>query len=229
MLSSLLEGLTAGLQQSSGLAFLLVFAAGLLFTLSPCTLSMVPVVIGYVGGYSQGAKRSKLKGFTYALFFVLGNATVLAVLGGTISYVGEILRQKGPFWYIFLAVVLLTMGIHLLGIYRFKFSGGVKIRPRARGILGAYLLGALLGFATTPCQTPILTAILAYVAMGGGTLFGAGLLFLYALGKGIILIAVGTFAGLIKNSEKVARWSLAIEKVSGVVLIGASLSILWKI
>lgn len=229
MINSLVESLTTGLLHSSGLAFFLVFAAGLLFTLSPCTLSMVPVVIGYVGGYSQGAKRSKLKGFTHSLFFVLGNATVLAVLGATVSYVGEILRKKGPFWYVFLAVVLLVMGIHLLGIYRFKFTGGTKIKPKARGILGAYFLGALLGLATTPCQTPILTAVLAYVAMGGGALYGAGLLFLYAIGKGIILIVVGTFTGLIKSSEKVERWSSMIEKVSGVVLIGVSLSILWKI
>ncbi|KKM12087.1 hypothetical protein SY88_05295 [Clostridiales bacterium PH28_bin88] len=220
--------LYTALQNTSVAAFWVVFFAGILFTLSPCTFSMVPVVVGYVGGYTGNSGVSRVKGFFYSLSFVLGNAFTLALLGATASYVGEIVGQRSPFWYYFLAGVLLLMGVHLLGIYRISFPTLLNVRPKTRGAWGAFLLGGIMGLATTPCSTPVLTAILAFVAMGGGALYGAALLFVYALGKGIILIVVGTFTGLLKSSRRVEQWSAIVEKVSGTILVLMAFTILWR-
>lgn len=229
MIESMTNAFYTSLQGTPLIALLVAFATGILFTVSPCTFTMAPVVMGYVGGYAGNSANSRVKGFVYSSIFVLGNGLVLAVLGATVSYVGEFAGQQSFLWYYFLVGVLILMGMHLLGVYKINFPAVINYQPKVRGMLGAFLLGGIMGLATSPCATPILTAVLAYVAMGGGAGYGALLLFSYAMGKGVILILIGTFTGIIKYDEKVADWSNTMEKISGIVLIAAALIFWWRI
>jgi cytochrome c-type biogenesis protein len=58
-------------------------------------------------------------------------------------------------------------------------------------------------------------------------LFGAVLLFVYALGRGVPVVLAGTFTGALKGLQALGRWTEVIEKVSGVVVIGVGLYFLW--
>jgi cytochrome c-type biogenesis protein len=60
----------------------------------------------------------------------------------------------------------------------------------------------------------------------GQILYGALLLFIYGLGRGIPVIAAGTFTGLVK-SQALSRWSNYFERLSGVVLILIGLYFIW--
>jgi cytochrome c-type biogenesis protein len=73
----------------------------------------------------------------------------------------------------------------------------------------------------------VLAAILTYVMAKGALLYGAGLLFIYALGRGVPVVLAGTFTGVLKSFQKLGRWSEVIEKVSGVIVIGVGLYFLW--
>ena len=64
------------------MAVLAVFAGGLLSASSPCVLAIMPMVIGYVGGHSQGDRR---KALVYALLFALGLAITFTLLGAIMS------------------------------------------------------------------------------------------------------------------------------------------------
>ena len=46
-------------QQMSLWLFVLAFLGGVISSISPCTIGLLPVVIGYVGGYSE-KKDSKV-------------------------------------------------------------------------------------------------------------------------------------------------------------------------
>ena len=98
----------------------------------------------------------------------------------------------------------------------------------ARGLPGAFLLGLVSGLVVSQCATPVLAVILTYVmAQQSGVLYGAALLFLYALGCGLPLVLVGTFTGVLKNLRAFGKWSGAVNKISGVLLILLGAYFLW--
>jgi cytochrome c-type biogenesis protein len=73
----------------------------------------------------------------------------------------------------------------------------------------------------------VLAAILTYVMAKGAIVYGAALLFVYALGRGVPVVLAGTFTGVLKSFQKMGRWSDVIEKVSGVIVIGVGFYFLW--
>ena len=78
------------------------------------------------------------------------------------------------------------------------------------------------------CATPVLAAILTYVmSRQGALLYGAALLFVYALGRGAPIVLAGTFTGALKQLQSFGRWSGVIEKASGVIIVAVGLYFLW--
>ena len=95
----------------------------------------------------------------------------------------------------------------------YKLSSGLADRAGSSGGLGgSYVLGLAMGLVGSQCGTPILLAILSLALASGKWLYGAILLFVYALGRGVLLEAVGTFTGLITRMELFARWSTVLDK-----------------
>jgi cytochrome c biogenesis protein CcdA len=209
------------------IAFLAVFAAGILFGLGPCSLTAIPLVIGFVGGYAGGDRR---KAFLYSLFFALGLALTLAALGVTAVLMGKLFGKVGPGWYIFLAILALAMGLNLLGVYEINFAPG-NIKGSYRGIVGAFLLGLLFGVVLAPCATPVLVILLALVAMKGQALYGALLLLTFGVGKSIIVVVAGTFTGIVDGlaqSKGAASLSRLLRMGSGVLIILVGLYVLYQ-
>lgn len=96
-----------------------------------------------------------------------------------------------------------------------------------KGLPGALALGLVSGLVASQCATPVLAAILTYVMAKGALVFGAALLFVYALGRGVPVVLAGTFTEALKSLQKLGRWSEIIEKASGVIVIGVGIYFLW--
>lgn len=196
----------------------LVFLAGIITSIGPCNLSTVPVIIGYVAGTEAGKKRS----FMMSLLFTLGTATTFMLLGLIIAAVGGIFGTSQSVLYYIVAAVCIVVGLNLLGIWKFNISFGGDLLTRAgeqRGYLGSYILGLVMGLVGSQCGTPILLAILSLAMASGQWLYGATLLFVYALGRGVPIVAIGTFTGLVARMDQFARWNAVLEKVAGVMII----------
>ena len=84
----------------------------------------------------------------------------------------------------------------------------------------SYLLGVTFGLVASPCSTPVLATLLAWVASTGNIGLGAGFLLAYTAGYVAPLILAGTFTALIKQLLEVRKWSGWITPTSGVLLIG---------
>lgn len=218
------ESVTQALLDRSMMTIIIIFLGGLLTSISPCVLSMLPILVGYIGGYSEDV--SKLKGFTLSATFVLGLATTFAILGIIAAYFGLIFGQVGIMWYYILAAVSIIMGLNVLGVIHFNIPGLKRMPVILRGYSGTYLMGLSFGLAASTCATPVLAVIITYVAAQGELLYGSLLLFMYGIGHGVPLIIVGTFTALLKNLPKVQHYTRYINYVSGSILILVGLLLL---
>lgn len=208
------------LSHLSLLSILLIFVAGLLTSISPCMLSMLPITIGYIGGYETQTRWHAAK---QSIWFSLGLATTLAGLGIAAAVLGKVYGQIGTGLPIIVSVVAILMGLNLLEALPLQFPdwGGTEwISQELPSGVRAYLIGLSFGLVASPCSTPVLASILAWVASTHDLGLGGILLLCYALGYVVPLILAGTFTASIKKILELRQWSGWINPVSGVLLIG---------
>ncbi|AHB89108.1 c-type cytochrome biogenesis protein CcdA [Thermosynechococcus sp. NK55a] len=197
----------------------IVFLAGLLTSLTPCTLSMLPITVGYIAGYASKQHGSVLR---QSLWFALGLATTLTVLGMTAALAGRIYGQVGWGLTLVVSLVAILMGLNLLEALPLSFPRSrflEELPDRVPAGLQSYTLGATFGIVAAPCSTPVLATLLAWVATTQKLWVGAGLLLAYTTGYVVPLIVVGTFSGALQKLLALRQWSSWITRVSGVLLI----------
>ncbi len=215
------------IQHLSPLALLLVFAGGVVTSIGPCNMAMIPLIIGYVGG-SRDLPRGR--SFVLSATFATGLAITFMLLGVAVSFVGGLVGAGHQWFYYVVAGVCILIGLQLLGLIHLPmpdFLAEQRQRMAWRGAPGALALGLVSGLVSSQCATPVLAAILTYVMAEGAMAYGALLLFVYALGRGVPIVAAGTFTGALKQLRAFGRWSGALEKVSGVIVIAVGLYLVW--
>lgn len=218
-MESMLANIQSIIQNNHGLAFLAVFVGGLISAASPCVLAAIPLIIGYVGGYSGGDKR---KAAVYSLMFILGLSITFTLLGAAASAMGQFLSFAGQWLYLGLAVIAITMGLQLMGLITIPLPFQKTQEVKSRGLWGAFLLGLLTGTVSSPCATPVLAVILAYVSTQGDILYGGSLLFVYAVGHCALIFIAGLSIGLTESlvsSKGVNNFSLFSKRFSGALLV----------
>ncbi|MDF5706716.1 MAG: cytochrome c biogenesis protein CcdA [Nostoc sp. S4] len=198
----------------------IIFAAGLFTSLTPCMLSMLPITIGYIGGYEA---KSRLQGAAQSTWFALGLATTLAGLGILAGLVGKVYGQVGIGLPIIVSIIAILMGLNLLEALPLQFPSLNEtnwISPDLPAGLRSYLLGLTFGLVASPCSTPVLASLLAWITNTKDLILGAVLLLSYTAGYVAPLILAGTFTASIKKLLELRRWSGWINPVSGALLVG---------
>lgn len=205
------------------------FLGGLIASVSPCSLSMLPLIVGYVGGYSD---ENPAKTFVQMMFFVLGASIVFTIIGIICALTGKIFVGN-PYFSLIVASIILIMGLNIVGVLEFQMPVLIKEIPQNNfnnDFLYPILLGAVFAIIGTPCSTPILASIMAFASMSANIVQAVIMLFLFSLGQGIILIFAGWLTSKIKSSgEKFYNFSEKIMKFSGILLILIAIFIYYKI
>lgn len=221
----LLEGLSASLEGAPALAYLAVFAGGVLVSFTACVYPVVPVTVAFIGARSAG---SRTRGFFLSLVYVLGMALTYTALGGIAALSGKLFGQlqSNPWTYFVMANICILMGLAMLEVFILPvrtpaFIARLQPRGKTRGFAGSFAVGAASGLVLGPCTAPVLAVLLSYVATRQHLLFGMSLLFVFALGMGVLLVIVGTFAGLIASLPKSGVWMSRVNRLFGWILIGA--------
>ena len=222
-----MESIAVYIQNNSGVAILAVFIGGLISSASPCVLALVPLVIGFVGGYSQGDKKKALR---YTLTFVLGLSITFTLMGAAAGFIGSFLSTTGALFYWVIAALAILMGLSLLGLFEINLPFRSKLQTKATGLIGALLMGIFFGLASTPCATPVLVVILAYAAVKGQVLYGTLLLFVYDISHCALIFAAGIATGFVESfigSKGAVRFSIYMKRTSGALIVLAGLYILY--
>ena len=205
------------------------FLGGVLASISPCSLGVLPLIIGYVGGYSD---NDKFKTFIQLCSFVLGLGIVLTVIGIICALTGNVFRAfGGAYFIIFLASLILVLGLNLLGIIEINFTSVIKKIPKnnnASLFLYPLIIGALFALSSSPCSTPILAGIMSFAVLTKNLIVASLMLFLFSIGQGIIIILAGVFTSFLKNIRNFSHISEILMKLSGILLILSAIAIYVK-
>lgn len=215
------------LETMSILGYLLVFLGGVVTSLGPCNVATIPLIVGFVRG-SHNLTRGR--SFALSFAFAVGLAITFMLLGVGAAMIGGLIGASTRWWYYLVAGICFMIGLQMLGAFRVSLPtwfGGLREKVGLKGIPGALTLGLVSGLVASQCATPVLAAILTYVMAEGVLAYGASLLFVYALGRGVPVVLAGTFTGALKRMQAFGRWSDIFEKASGVIIVAVGFYFLW--
>jgi cytochrome c biogenesis protein CcdA len=214
-----LQNLSVMIGANLWLAPALALLAGILTSVTPCSLSSVPLVIAFVGGTGR---ENPATAFRFSLVFALGMAITFTALGTLASLLGKLFNfGTAPWWYLILGVLMVAMALQTWGIITVIPASYAQSKNTRRGYAGAFLTGILGGLFSSPCATPVLIALLALVARSANPVWGIALLLLYSIGHSVLVIVAGTFIGLTGKLTKSSRYGVFAQSVN--ILLGAGI------
>jgi len=210
-----------GLNDPTPLTLLIVFTGGLLTSLGPCSLSLLPITVAYLAGF-----KNKQKPLQKTISFCGGIVISLVILGSLSGFLGKIYGQLPGFFSIFISLLAIVMGLNLLGLLKFSLPSGPdpeiwtsKVPPSFAPVSA----GLAFGLASSPCTTPVLAVLLAWVAKQGNPFSGTIFLASFAVGQIVPLFIAGTFAASIPkllSLRPIGKW---VPPISGVILLSVGL------
>lgn len=227
---SLKQMLDASLETGSPTAILIVFAAGLLTSFTPCVYPMIPVTVSFMGTASGGNRRLAV---VLSLIYVSGMALVYAALGVISALIGETFGNftRSPWVYGGVALVMVLLGLAMLDKLPIPVPGFVtRVQSegtRRSGWLGALLMGIAAGFVAAPCTAPVLGALLIYVGRTRDVLWGGTLMVAFAFGLGALLLVLGIFSGILTGLPRAGAWMVRVKWFFGIGMFLVAAYFLW--
>lgn len=221
MIEQWLQAMSRIVTEHVWLAPILALLAGVLTSILPCSLSSIPLIIGYVGGVGTEPKKA----FRLSIVFAVGTAITFTILGTLAALAGNLIGATSSWWYGVLGTFMILMALQTWEIYHFIPATYLVTKNTKTGYIGALAAGILGGIFSSPCATPMLVALLAIVAGKGNVLWGMLLLLLYAIGHSFLTIVAGTSIGFVhalNRSETYGRLSKWVNGILGgmMLLIG---------
>ncbi|WCN14304.1 protein-disulfide reductase DsbD [Marinomonas mediterranea] len=216
----------------------IMFGLGLLLSLTPCVLPMIPIVSAIV----VGTKSSALKGLALSAVYVISMALTYAAIGALAGLFGTQLNLQAtlqsPFIISISAFLFLLLSLAMFGVYEIRLPAFITDRLQSystklesnsqRASLSQYAAVALSGVIATlivsPCVSAPLAGVVLYISSSGDSVYGAVMLFTMALGMGVPLLLVGFFGASIlpKNGD----WLNDIKSIMGFGLLGVAIWLL---
>ena len=203
-----------GLNHPGPFTIFLVFSAGLLTSLGPCSLSLLPITIAYIGG----TNKNKFQ----LLSFSGGVVLSLIILGALSGFLGKIYGQLPSLYTSFVALIAIIMGLNLLGILKFQLPNGPDLsffEEKVPSLLTPFVIGAAFGLASSPCITPVLATLLLWVSQAKSPLISIIFLFFFGIGQVTPLILAGVTTENLKQFLELRKYSQIIPILSGVFLV----------
>lgn len=193
-----LQNLISIMREYSWLAPLLSLVSGFLTGLTPCAISQLPLIIGYVSAGSSSNKAN----IKASIFYALGISITFTLLGILAGGIGRILSAYFRYWLIFLGILMIFMAFETSEITSIIPTSNMISRIKNRGHLGAFLIGAVSGVFSSPCATPVLIFILGIISSKQNILFGIVMMILYSIGYSMVTILAGSLVGFVQSLKQ---------------------------
>lgn len=204
------------------------FGCGLLLSLTPCVLPMVPILSGVIAG--TGGTVTRTKGFLLAAVYVLGMAITYAVAGVVAGLSGAMLSAtlQSPWVLGAFAAVFVALAGAMFGFYELQLPVSLQsriaeasIRLHGGHLAGVFSMGVLAALIVGPCVAAPLAGALLYIGQSRDVVLGGSALFTMALGMGVPLLAVGASAGALL--PKAGPWMGTVNRFLGSLLLAVAI------
>ncbi len=214
--------LTHAVEGTALIALAAAFIWGILsILLSPCHLSSIPLIVGFIG---QQGKMSAKRAFITSTLFAVGILITIGAIGAVTAALGRMMGDIGPYSNYIVAVIFFIVGLHLLDVIPMPFSGPGRIGMKRKGMLAAFILGLVFGIALGPCtfafMAPILT--LTFKIASTNLVYGIALLVVYGVGHCSVIVLAGTYTELVQrymNWNEKSKGTVILKKICGVLVL----------
>jgi cytochrome c-type biogenesis protein len=190
----------------------LAFVGGVLASVSPCILALLPVNLSYIGTLKI---KSRWDALLKAGSFVLGAVTILSLFGLASSFAGAVMVEYRGYINAIVGLIMAAMGLWLMGAIELPLPQTNLHLPQA----GPYGVGLTFALVSSPCASPVLFAVLAAAAATGSQLLGTLTMVSYALGYTLLIFLASLFTALAKQSNQLLKHSEAIIRFGSWALI----------
>jgi thiol:disulfide interchange protein DsbD len=222
------------------------FIAGLLLSLTPCVLPMLPIVSSIIVGQagSGGAPTlagagtgshvsgglSRRRGFALAASYSFGMAVVYTAFGVFAGLAGEGLAAalQNPWVLGAFALGLVALSLSMFGVYELQLPSALtcRINDAARKLpggkaAGVFAMGGVSALIVSPCVAAPLAGALLYLSQTRDVWLGGTALFSLAAGMSVPLLLVGASAGALLPRS--GAWMVEVKAAFGVLLLGVAL------
>jgi len=203
------------------------YLGGLVLSLTPCVLPMVPILSGIIVG--SGRQITTGRSFALSVTYVLGMALTYAIAGVASAAAGKEVQAMFQQWWVIalFAAVFLVLALSMFGLFTVQMPAAVQSRlaelsnRQSAGTLGGVaLMGALSALIVTTCVAPVLVGALLVISQTGAVVRGGAALFAAGIGMGTPLLLVGASAG--RLLPKPGPWMDLVKKLFGVLMLAVA-------
>ena len=207
------------------------FFAGLLLSMTPCVLPMIPILSSIiVGQHRVNNAAAKWHGFSLSLAYVLGMALSYALAGVAAGLTGNLISQalQNPWVLGSTAVLFVLLAGSMFGLYELKLPQRfedqmLQTTNKVKGgrFIGVFVMGALSALIVSPCVAAPLAGALIYIGQTHDVLLGGLGLFALGLGMGVPLLLIGASAGSLL--PKTGDWMNGVRHFFGLVMLAMAI------
>lgn len=207
------------------------FGAGLLLSMTPCVLPMIPILSSIiVGNQPDKGHAGKLHNFSLSAAYVLGMSLSYTLAGVAAGLSGSLISQslQNPWVLGASASVFVLLALSMFDLYELKLPSAlegklVKTSNKFKGgrIFGVFTMGVLSALIVSPCVAAPLAGALIYIGQSQDVILGGAALFALSLGMGAPLLLIGAAGSQLL--PKVGNWMNAVRNFFGVLMLGMAI------
>jgi thioredoxin:protein disulfide reductase len=199
--------------------YLASFGFGFQTSLTPCVYPMIPITLGIFG--ARGGNVSRGKALLLATAYVVGMGLTYATLGVIIALIGGQFGSilANPYVVIPIVLIFVALAASMFGAFELNLPSSWQAKLNqvgGQGFRGAFAMGLVGGLIAAPCTGPFLLGLLTFVATTRSVVGGGSLLFVYALGMGVLFWVLAAFAMSLPRSGQWMEW---VKSAGGILLL----------
>ena len=220
--------------QHIGLILLGFFIAGLLLSLTPCVLPMIPILSSIIfASHKRPSHQTRLKDFFLSLSYVGGVSFTYTLIGIFAGLSGNLITSsiQSPLLMIILGIVFILLALSMFDLYALKLPHFVEnfiatsiLRVEGGRYLNVFIIGMISSLVLSPCIAPPLAGAIIYINQSQDFILGGLALFTLSIGMSIPLLLIGIFSD--QWLPKRGHWMIIVKELIGFILIAMGLFIM---